>query len=312
MLAIGNQRSYSDVCIPVDKTIIKAPTRIFDFNADKGIIIAGGGATLGQAAKAAKGWFLPVTPGTRHATVGGCIANDVHGKNHQTAGSFGNHIRAIYLWQTGGRRSILYPEHPLFSATIGGLGLTGCIDRAEIQLVRQSRALKPWYWPLDYIPYYWPIYKRLGFWQYHCVVPEPAVKPLLREVTQRPLLVVHKRFGDVPSLGMLSFCRPGISLSLDFARPDAGMMKRLDQAVIDCGGAVYPAKTSMSAEMFRHSFPRWKEFAQYVDPSFSSEFWRRVSAGQGQPIEITNKPPKQPQLSLMGHWNPIRPLFLNS
>ena len=83
-----------------------------------------------------KGWMLPVTPGTQLGTVGGAIANDIHGKNHHRYGSFGNHIKNIKLIRTeeGIINCNIDNNKDLFFATIGGLGLTGLILTAEIQL----------------------------------------------------------------------------------------------------------------------------------------------------------------------------------
>ena len=74
-----------------------------------------------------KGWFLPVTPGTRFVTLGGAVANDVHGKNHHRAGTFCHHVRAFELVRSDGTRRLCSPsDNPdWFAATIGGLGLTG-------------------------------------------------------------------------------------------------------------------------------------------------------------------------------------------
>jgi FAD/FMN-containing dehydrogenase len=85
-----------------------------------------------------RGWFLPVTPGTRFVTVAGAIANDVHGKNHHRAGTFGAHVLAFELLRSDGSRRLCTPERdaPLFRATIGGLGLTGLITWATIRLRR--------------------------------------------------------------------------------------------------------------------------------------------------------------------------------
>ena len=82
------------------------------------------------------GWFLPVVPGTAFVTVGGAIANDVHGKNHHAAGSFGSHVRRFELLRSDGARLTCSPGEnaALFRATIGGLGLTGLITWAEVAL----------------------------------------------------------------------------------------------------------------------------------------------------------------------------------
>jgi len=90
-----------------------------------------------------QGWFLPVTPGTQLVTLGGAIANDVHGKNHHVAGSFGCHVRAFELLRSDGGRRFCSPMQNLdwFQATVGGLGLTGLITWVEIQL---QRIANPW------------------------------------------------------------------------------------------------------------------------------------------------------------------------
>jgi hypothetical protein len=80
---------------------------------------------------------------------------------------------------------------------------------------------------------------------------------------------------------MLSFPRPGATLALDFpnkGETTAKLLARLDGVVSEAGGALYPAKDArMSGEMFRRGFPRWSEFAKFVDPKFSSGFWRRAT-----------------------------------
>jgi len=83
-----------------------------------------------------KGWFLTVTPGTQFVTVGGAIANDVHGKNHHRVGSFGNHVREFELLRSDGSRRICsaHRNADWFAATIGGLGLTGLITWAQLEL----------------------------------------------------------------------------------------------------------------------------------------------------------------------------------
>ena len=84
-----------------------------------------------------QGWFLPVTPGTRFATIGGAVANDVHGKNHHVAGSFGHHVTALELLRSNGERIVCGPdrEPDWFAATVGGLGLTGLITWVELSLI---------------------------------------------------------------------------------------------------------------------------------------------------------------------------------
>ena len=83
-----------------------------------------------------RGWFVPVLPGTQWVSVGGAIANDIHGKNHHRAGTFGGHVTCLELLRSSGERVLCSPERnaDLFGATIGGLGLTGLILWAEIRL----------------------------------------------------------------------------------------------------------------------------------------------------------------------------------
>ncbi|MCX6104673.1 MAG: FAD-binding protein, partial [Proteobacteria bacterium] len=126
-----------------------------------------------------------------------------------------------------------------------------------------------------------------GFYQYQCVVPfsesTAAIREILTEIAGAGLgsfLAVLKTFGSRPSLGMLSFARPGVTLALDF--PNTGenvlrLFERLDAITLSARGSVYPAKDArMSGSSFKHFFPQWQEFSKYVDPRFSSSFWRRV------------------------------------
>jgi decaprenylphospho-beta-D-ribofuranose 2-oxidase len=153
--AIGNRRSYGDVCLnnkgrAIDMTRLN---RMVAFDPLTGILEAEAGITLGEITQvfATKGWIPHVVPGTGFVTLGGAIANDVHGKNHHGAGSFGQYVNRINLLGANGKTRIVTPcDTPdLFKATIGGLGQTGVILSAEIQLkpcasaimdVRENRA----------------------------------------------------------------------------------------------------------------------------------------------------------------------------
>jgi len=139
LLAMGNARSYSDVCLNPGGTLLqtRALDRFIGFDVETGILRCEAGVLLGEvlALTLPRGWFLPVLPGTRYATVGGAIANDVHGKNHRTAGSFGHHVRAIRLQRSDGGAELRDGEQR-FAASIGGLGLTGLIVEAELVLRR--------------------------------------------------------------------------------------------------------------------------------------------------------------------------------
>ena len=396
LLAHGMGRSYGDVCLNSGGVVLRTTglDRFIALDRAAGLLRCEAGVTLRQILELClpMGWFLAVTPGTREVTVGGAIANDVHGKNHHAAGSFAHHLRRLELLRSTGERVVCGPgEHPeLFAATVGGLGLTGLITWAEIELqpvanafmtVRTTRfqdlgafwelnaaaeaawpytvawidclaqgarrgrgvfmaarhaaaqaRLPAWkerrrsmpvdppaslvnglslrafntlYWHRaregtalsHYLPYFYPldaianwnrIYGRRGFYQYQCVLPPSSMREGIDALLQRisrsgegSFLAVLKTFGDRPSLGLLSFARPGATLALDFPNRGASTLRlfeELDAVVAEAGGALYPAKDArMPPRMFRGSFARWEQFAGFVDPAFSSDFWRRVA-----------------------------------
>lgn len=395
MLPFGNGRSYGDVCLNENGTLLltREIDRFIAFDPKCGRLKCESGVLLDDIIDLVVfwGWFLPVVPGTRMVTVGGAIANDVHGKNHHAAGSFGDYVKSIELRRSSGEYlSLTRADTPaLFAATVGGLGLTGLICSAELQLqpiknafmsvqytrfddleafyavnseaeknfsytvawidclgssrgrginmaarhasvieepycFRQRRwrmvidppfslvrrcSLKafntlyyrrplpsgevlshyhPYFFPLDSLLDWNRIYGRSGFYQYQCVLPPETGREGIRRLLERiavsgqgSFLAVLKTFGNKTPSGMLSFARPGITLAMDFPNRKErtlSLFKSLDAVVAEAGGALYPAKDArMPASMFKHSFPRWEEFAQHVDPAFSSSFWRRVS-----------------------------------
>ena len=140
LLAYGLGRSYGDCCLNDGRRLVDCSrlSRILEADFEQGWIRCEAGASLAQIMEAAlpRGWFLPVTPGTKFVTLGGAIANDVHGKNHHRAGTFGCHVRKLALYRSDCGLLICSPEknEELFRATLGGLGLTGLIAWAEIQL----------------------------------------------------------------------------------------------------------------------------------------------------------------------------------
>lgn len=147
MLAYGNGRSYGDVCLNDGGVLLatRGLDRLIAFDAATGRLRCESGMLFSDILDWAlpRGWFLPVTPGTRFVTVGGAIANDVHGKNHHRAGTFGEHVRCFELLRSDGARLLCSREEnaELFHATIGGLGLTGLITWAEFGL---QRVAGPW------------------------------------------------------------------------------------------------------------------------------------------------------------------------
>ncbi|CAN7337604.1 FAD-binding oxidoreductase [Phenylobacterium sp. LjRoot219] len=145
-LAVGLSRSYGDSGLNPGGAVIAMAglDRAHAFDRETGVLRADAGLSLDDLIRIVlpHGWFPAVVPGTRFVTLGGAIANDVHGKNHHRAGTFGRHVRRLALLRSDGSVRELGPDERsgLFAATIGGLGLTGVIAWAEVQLVRVAGA----------------------------------------------------------------------------------------------------------------------------------------------------------------------------
>lgn len=146
-LPYGNGRSYGDSCLNDGGTLVdtRRLEHFISFDKRSGLLRCEAGTQLADILALAlpERWFLPVSPGTRFVTVGGAIANDVHGKNHHVAGTFGEYVRSFELLRSDGQRLLCSPVQNAdwFAATIGGLGLTGLITWAEIAL---RRVPGPW------------------------------------------------------------------------------------------------------------------------------------------------------------------------
>jgi FAD/FMN-containing dehydrogenase len=141
MLCRGLGRSYGDVGLNGGGHLIDTTRADHFLSADweTGVIRAEAGLSLDDLLRVCvpRGWFLPVSPGTKFVTLGGAVANDVHGKNHEGVGTIGCHIRRIGLARSSGDVVELSPNDgaALFAATIGGLGLTGVMLWVELHLV---------------------------------------------------------------------------------------------------------------------------------------------------------------------------------
>jgi FAD/FMN-containing dehydrogenase len=139
-LPFGNGRSYGDVCLNPEGVLWSTMNldRFIDFDQVTGLLTCEAGVLLRdlQRMVVPRGWMLPVMPGTQLITVGGAIANDVHGKNHHVMGTFGDHVKRLHLLRTSGEHISCSPtENPQwFLATLGGVGLTGFITKATLQL----------------------------------------------------------------------------------------------------------------------------------------------------------------------------------
>ncbi len=405
LLPYAYGRSYGDSCLNDGGTLLDARglDRMIAFDAATGVLRAEAGMSLAQVLEFSvpRGWFLPVSPGTRYVSLAGAVANDIHGKNHHRAGTFGRHVRAFELLRSDGARLVcsLQENSELFRATVGGLGLTGLILWVEIALkpiqsaefevesikfgdldeffslssesdeshaytvawvdcaasgaklgrgifmrgneaaegeltthtearlsvpinapgallnpltvrafntlyyhkqrakvVRQRQHYAGFFYPLDAVQGWNKIYGSRGFLQYQFVLPyqgDPsAIKAIFKTIANSGMgsfLAVLKMFGDLPSPGMLSFPRQGVTLALDFPNQGAHtleLLEKLDEVVRAEGGRLYPAKDArMSARNFQHFYPQWRAFAAFVDPRFSSSFWRRVTRDTSQDID---------------------------
>ena len=401
VLPYGNGRSYGDSNLNPDGALLKGTDldRFIAFDPASGVLRCEGGVLLSSVLDLVvpQGWFVAVTPGTQFVSVAGAIANDVHGKNHHVAGSFGNHVRALELLRSDGSRRLCSPQQDVewFDATIGGLGLTGLITWAELQLrrihnpwmdsesirfetleqffelsaaserdheytvswidcayenklgrglfnranhapavlgslhdlpqpsartkrvpltpplslinswslkafntlyyhrqrearVRQISHYRPFFYPLDAVLEWNRVYGPKGFYQYQSTVPaeraQAVTHDMLRHIARSGMgsfLAVLKQFGTPASRGMLSFPQEGTTLALDFPNHGPRLMAlfdELDRIVLRAGGRLYAAKDGrIPAQVFQAGYPRWREFASYIDPRFSSAFWRRVS-----------------------------------
>ena len=396
-IPFGMGRSYGDVCLNPGGTIWMSSglDHYLRFDAEIGVVVCEAGVLLRdiQRLSLSRGWMLPVTPGTQIVTVGGAIANDVHGKNHHRFGSFGNHVRRLRLQRSDGTVIDCGPEGNTewFAATVGGLGLTGIILEAELQLrpvagpwletetlafstlneffqisdgseadweqgvawidctrgnvgrglfsranplpqvieksqpekrsrlfmpmtppfsmvnglslrpfnslyyamgkrkhaMRRVEHYEPFLYPLDNIQQWNRMYGPKGFYQYQSVIPrdgaEAVTQSMLEEIASSgngSFLAVLKTFGSRPSIGMLSFPRPGVTLALDFrngGQATERLFQRLDAIVGEVGGAIYAAKDArMPRWLFEIGYPRLGEFANYRDPGIRSSFSRRL------------------------------------
>lgn len=395
-LPYGLGRSYGDSCLNDggELLVTSGLNKIMNFNQQSGVIECEAGLSLQDLINFAlpQGWFLPVSPGTKYVTIGGAIANDIHGKNHHRAGTFGSFVKSFKLLRSN--QTVYHcsanNNADLYKATIAGLGLTGLIVSAQIQLKKvegpliQQEVIKfrgleefleisqsssdfeytvawldcvssgenfarghfirgnhsktistnysprklpltvpfnfpgfalnkysvqafnslyynrqvpkmkssevhynPFFYPLDGVNNWNRIYGSAGLLQFQCVVPLTdrleGIKKIMKMVVasgRASFLAVLKEFGNIPSPGMLSFPREGITLCLDFPNSPAtrDLLKNLDLQVRELGGASYPAKDAIfPKESFMVYYPKWKEFAEFKDPHFSSDFWKRVT-----------------------------------
>lgn len=142
----GLGRSYGDASVNTGARVLDMTRqdRMLAFDPVRGVVECEAGVSLEHLIDAflPRGYFLPVSPGTKFVTVGGAIANDIHGKNHHIAGSFGQFVEAFTLLTPTGETLVCTPQEnrDVFWATVGGMGLTGLILTAKVRMQPVSSA----------------------------------------------------------------------------------------------------------------------------------------------------------------------------
>ncbi|MEJ7735783.1 MAG: FAD-binding oxidoreductase [Chitinophagaceae bacterium] len=138
MIGRGNGRCYGDASLASTTVLTLKFDKVLSFDTARGIFESESGITLDKILEiiVPKGWFLPVSPGTKYITLGGAVASNVHGKNHHVDGPFSNHIVDMDVWAGKGEFITCSPGvyADLFDGTCGGMGLTGLITRVKFRL----------------------------------------------------------------------------------------------------------------------------------------------------------------------------------
>jgi FAD/FMN-containing dehydrogenase len=158
--------------------------------------------------------------------------------------------------------------------------------------VKAVHDYEPFFYPLDAVLHWNRMYGKRGLVQFQYAIPWEQAKEgtvaILREIAKSGLasfLAVLKAFGDIPSLGMMSFPLAGIMFALDFPiKPGITfpLLERLGDMTLDYGGRLYPAKdAAMTATQFQTFYPEWQRFARFRDPMLTSSFWERVTDSTG-------------------------------
>lgn len=218
-----------------------------------------------------------------------CLAGGKNvGRGHYIGG---NHAATGELSVASGRAKQMPIDPPFSLVNKLTLNLFNSLyyQRQVRKRVERRVRYDPFFYPLDGLLYWNRMYGKAGFQQYQCVIPSAqgpdAVKAILRETGRNgagSFLAVLKQCADIPSPGLLSFPREGVSLALDFAQRDAlntRLFARLDALVHEAGGRLYPAKDAhMSARHFRQAYPSWAQLEALRDPFLISRFWRRVTS----------------------------------
>lgn len=138
----GLGRAYGDAAQNSGGTVVRATGETIDLDDATGLVRVSAAVSIDELLRHVipAGWFVPVSAGTRFVTIGGAIAADIHGKNHHRDGSFGDWVRSVRMLLASGDDVVVTPQSDpeLFAATCGGMGLTGLIREATVQLIPVS------------------------------------------------------------------------------------------------------------------------------------------------------------------------------
>src|SRR5438094_207037 len=286
----GLGRSYGDAALNLNAGAV-SPVRLnrfLSFDGHSGVLECESGASFAEIIEffLPRGFFLPVTPGTKFATVGAAIAADIHGKNHHRDGTLSNFVRDLRLLTAAGEVLTCSPQDnsEIFWATVGGMGLTGIILSARIQLERVESAYvvvdyqrtQNLNQALDNMTESDERYRYSVAWV-DCLAKGDSLG--------RSVL---KRFGEADQ-ALLGFPFKGYTLALDLPA-DRGLvafLHQLDEVVLEHGGRVYLAKDAvLKPETFAAMYPnldRFRAVKQKLDPKglFSSSLARRLRIVNG-------------------------------
>ncbi|MDB3961086.1 FAD-binding oxidoreductase [Acidimicrobiia bacterium] len=201
----------------------------------------------------------------------------------------GNHSEENLRNKNNTEKRITFPITPPFSLVnnLTMKGLNNFYFSINRERIISKQHYRTFFFPLDTINWWNKAYGKKGFFQYQFVIPKKesskGLNKILKEIKTNgeiPALGVLKSFGNIKSKGMISFPRDGITMALDFPNKGEETLKffnKLDKIIMEYGGALYPAKDArMSKEVFETSFPKFDLFSQYIDPRFSSSFYRRI------------------------------------
>lgn len=212
-------------------------------------------------------------------------------RGHYIRGQHSAAASADSLQLAGGPRALVpldAPEWLLGSWSIRAFN-TLYYHKQQQRIKKIRQIYEPFFYPLDAVSGWNRLYGRRGFYQFQCVIPHDrltSLKEILTRITASQngsFLAVLKTFGERRSPGLMSFPQPGLTLTLDFANRGErtrSLLAELDQLTQQAGGRLYPAKDStMASQSFLQGYPETREFVRYLDPKFSSSFWRRVYCG---------------------------------